>query len=144
MKTPPGRVQYKATASQLEAVSRAEAYMRRHLDGTPPLGRLCRLTGLSERSLRNAFYSVYGMSPTRYMRVLRLRGVHRALREGPSNRATVTTVATHYGFYELGRFAGTYRAAFGETPSDTLRRYDRRTERKSLPDAKGNGDVCTT
>ena len=34
---------------------------------------------------------------------------------------TVTDVAMAYGFFELGRFAGRYRHAFGEAPSRTLR-----------------------
>jgi transcriptional regulator GlxA family with amidase domain len=34
---------------------------------------------------------------------------------------TITDVATEHGFSEFGRFAGIYRGAFGETPSQTLR-----------------------
>jgi len=34
----------------------------------------------------------------------------------------VAEVARRFGFAELGRFAGTYRATFGETPSTTLQR----------------------
>ena len=34
----------------------------------------------------------------------------------------MTDVATLHGFYELGRFAGEYKALFGEAPSQTLHR----------------------
>jgi len=34
----------------------------------------------------------------------------------------VTRVATDFGFAHLSRFAGHYRAAFGESPSTTVRR----------------------
>ncbi len=35
---------------------------------------------------------------------------------------TVSDAGLHWGFWELGRFAGQYRRLFGELPSETLSR----------------------
>ena len=113
------------TASRLETVERAEAYVRAHPGTSVPISRLSRIVGLSERCLRNAFYGVRGMSPRRRFIAERLEDARRALRDGHGN-TTVTGVATRYGFYELGRFAASYKDAFGETPSATLRGTARR------------------
>ena len=79
------------------------------------------MVGLSERGLRNAFYDVRGMSPKQCMLQERLQSVRRVLRNRTVKGTTVTSVATDYGFYELGRFAGAYKQLFGEAPSATLR-----------------------
>jgi AraC family ethanolamine operon transcriptional activator len=34
--------------------------------------------------------------------------------------AAVTSIATRFGVWELGQFAGEYRQHFGELPSETL------------------------
>jgi len=47
--------------------------------------------------------------------------VRRALSHSRATGTTVTDIATEHGFFELGRFAGRYKAVFGETPSQTLR-----------------------
>ena len=99
----------------------AEAYWRARPAMTVSVARTCRMLGLSERALRNAFYSVRGVSPKRCMLAERLQNVHRALCKASTTRATVTAVAIDHGFYELGRFSVVYRQAFGETPSATLR-----------------------
>lgn len=110
-----------AAAWRRQAVERAEAYFRLSHEARVPLVRVCRIVGLSERGLRNAFYEVRGMSPKRCMLRERLINTHHALCEARGKQRTVTNVATENGFFELGRFAASYRQAFGEAPSETLR-----------------------
>lgn len=105
-------------AFQRTIVERAERYFRSHV--VVSLQPLCGIMGVSERTLRNAFYKVRGMSPKRCMLRMRLVEAHEALRHRVGY-TTVTEVATRCGFFELGRFAQRYKAAFGERPSDTLR-----------------------
>jgi transcriptional regulator GlxA family with amidase domain len=105
-------------------VERAEAFMVAHVTEPVPIGRLCVAIGVRERTLRKAFREMRGISPKRYAVRARLAGVRRALRHPDTIRPTVTAIATDFGFFELGRFAGLYKAAFGETPSATLRAAD--------------------
>ena len=114
-----------AAASQQEVVERAEAYMRSHLDAPIPLSTLSRLVGRSERSLRDAFYSVRGVSPKQYELAGRLQAVRDALSDVWTRPSSVTGVASYYGFFELGRFAVSYKERFGESPSVTLKRTHR-------------------
>ena len=72
------------------------------------------------------------MSPTAYLRVAALLEVRRALTEDPSARDAVTRAASDFGFWHLGRFAGHYRALFGESPSETVARARTRAESGDL------------
>lgn len=104
-----------------QIVKRLDAFLREHLDQPIHLAQLCDATGVSERSLRNACHAVCGTSPKRYLTRRRLEAVRLALAEARPGHDTVTRIATDYGFFELGRFAGIYSSTFGERPSDTLR-----------------------
>jgi transcriptional regulator GlxA family with amidase domain len=115
-----------ATKSHRETVQRVEAYLRAHFDSPMRVSTLSRMAGLSERGLRDAFYTVHGMSPKQWMLAERLKQVHRVLSGEKATPISVTGAATRYGFFELGRFAATYREAFGEVPSETLRGAMRR------------------
>ena len=109
-----------ASTGRSQIVRRAEAFFRRHLGEPVSIAQLSSIAGVSERSLRNAFYDVYTTSPKRYLRLWQLHQVRRALRTSDGQDSSVTDVATLHGFYELGRFAGEYKALFGEAPSQTL------------------------
>jgi AraC-like DNA-binding protein len=52
----------------------------------------------------------------------RMHLVHRALLRADPSKSTVTRIITDHGFWELGRFSVSYRALFGESPSETLQR----------------------
>jgi transcriptional regulator GlxA family with amidase domain len=125
-----------------ETVERVEAYLRAHIDSPLRVSTLSRVAGLSERGLRDAFYKVHGMSPKRWMLAERLNQVHGVLSDGESARISVTGAATRCGFYELGRFAATYREAFGEVPSETLRSAMRRSAETNAA-RKEHANACT-
>ena len=77
--------------------------------------------GVSIRTLHNAMTAVKGISLHKFMRLYRLWSVRNALlRAGPED--LIKTIALDNGFWHLGRFSRTYRAFFGESPSDTARR----------------------
>jgi AraC family ethanolamine operon transcriptional activator len=78
------------------------------------------MLGRTERVLRSACAECLGMSPNEYRRLRRLNRVRSALLHAQA-AASVSEIAAAFGITELGRFAGEYRTAFGETPSVTLR-----------------------
>jgi transcriptional regulator GlxA family with amidase domain len=77
---------------------------------------------VAQRTLNLACQEFLGESAVQYARNRRLDRVHERLLASDPATTLVTSVATQYGFWELGRFAKAYRLRFGERPSETLRR----------------------
>lgn len=75
--------------------------------------------GVGVRRIEQAFREQLGISPTAYLQRLRLEGARRDLLD---DALAVSDVAARWGFRHLGRFAGTYREHFGESPSETRHR----------------------
>lgn len=86
------------------------------------LPEICAGIGVSERNLRTCCQEHFGMGPIRYLWLRRIHLARRALLHTDPTNASVTSIAADHGFWELGRFAVEYRALFGESPRDTLRR----------------------
>jgi transcriptional regulator GlxA family with amidase domain len=77
---------------------------------------------LSVRALQDGFARELGVPPMKYLQQVRLRRARDLLRDASPVDTTVAAVASGLGLSHLGRFAAAYRRAFGESPSETLRR----------------------
>lgn len=73
------------------------------------------------RALQKGFQHHLGVSPMAYLRGVRLRRAREDLRSADPASSSVTTIAYHWGFTHLSRFASAYRDAYGELPARTLR-----------------------
>jgi AraC family ethanolamine operon transcriptional activator len=104
------------------AVKRALEYLDGDPQPPPTIPQLCRVAGVSERTLEYGFRERLGVTPVRYIKVLRLNRARSELNQASPRCETVASVALRHGFIELGRFACEYRQLFGERPSETLRR----------------------
>jgi len=92
------------------------------MDQSLYITEICKLIGVSERTLEMCCREKLGVGPKRFLLLRRLHLARRALRKAAPDAATVTDIATRYGFWHFGRFAGEYRSLFGEPPSVTLHR----------------------
>jgi AraC-like DNA-binding protein len=103
-------------------VARFEEFLEANPDRPLYLTEICPAIGVAERTLRAACEEHLGMGPIRFLTLRRMHLVRRALLHAHPSEATVTRIVTDQGFWELGRFSVAYRALFGESPSETLRR----------------------
>jgi AraC-like DNA-binding protein len=101
---------------------RIEEAIEANLGNPLSIVELSRMVGVPERRLRKLSQEQWGISPTRFLLLRRLHLARYALLRADPDSATVTKVALDMGFWELGRFAVTYKSLFGESPSATLRR----------------------
>lgn len=113
----------------LERVTRAGRLVRaaeRYIDeniGSPLTGaQIASACGVSVRALQLAFRDERETTPSAYIRERRLERVRNALLAADPAVHTVSRIALTWGFGNAGRFAGSYYAAFGEYPRDTLLR----------------------
>ena len=84
---------------------------------------LARIASVSVRTLQELYRRHLDTTPTEHLRTVRLGRVHQQLLASDPAGTTVTAVARRWGFVHIGRFAGAYRARYGEAPSATLRRH---------------------
>ncbi len=102
-------------------VRAAEEYISANAHLSLTLGDICLAAGVNSRTLQHSFLSKRRYSPMQFLRRVRMERV-RADLSRPGGKATVTEVASSWGFLHFGRFASEYHARFGEKPSETLQR----------------------
>jgi AraC-like DNA-binding protein len=90
-----------------------------HLDIT--VADVAAAANVTVRAIQLAFRRHLDTTPLAYLRRVRLEHTRRELLAADPERETVTAVAYRWGFPSTSRFAAQYRAAYGVTPSSTLR-----------------------
>jgi AraC family ethanolamine operon transcriptional activator len=113
-----GSDQDSATHTHWALVQRCVTRVNEAPDAAPTVTQLCTESGVSRRTLQNAFLRVLDMSPLAYIKAVRLKQAREALK----NARSVTDAATACGFWHFGHFSQDYYTLFGEHPSDTLKR----------------------
>ena len=100
------------------AVRRAIAYMEAHAAEPMTVDDAAAAASLSTRGLQYAFRRELGVTPTEYLRTVRLAAAHDDLVAGAGS--TVGEVARRWGFSNAARFARYYRDSYGQSPADTF------------------------
>ncbi len=78
--------------------------------------------GVSEQTLQNAFKSLFGFTPSKFLRNLKLNHVRRALIQADPDENAIVHIAKRWGFTHMGHFSRYFTDLFGENPSVTLKR----------------------
>ncbi len=92
-----------------------------HMDGNVSIQSLAKQYKISEQTLQNSFKSLFGFTPKRFLRLLKLNLVHYELQNSNPTQTTVSRIASKWGFVHMGRFSIYYRELFGIIPSETLK-----------------------
>jgi len=80
--------------------------------------QICALTGVSERTLQYAFRAKYKVSPSEYIKAVRLNNVKKELILSKGKNIKISTVAGKYCFWHMGQFAKDFKVQFGILPSE--------------------------
>ena len=114
--------------STSSAVKIVEEYIEANWDKPIDVPSMARVAKVSARSLFRQFKQDRGYSPADFAKRVRLDHA-RELLDHPSQGSSVTQIALRCGFQNPGHFARDFRLAFGELPSETLKKATRRLGR---------------
>jgi AraC family transcriptional regulator, ethanolamine operon transcriptional activator len=89
----------------------------------PGIGALAQALGVSRRHLQNCFLEAYGVNAAHILRVIRLNRVRNDILNALAHnrKLSIGDIAAEWGFWHWSRFSASYRAMFGELPSETMR-----------------------
>ena len=104
---------------RMHLLEEAHKLARMHKHHPLSLDEICTAAGMKRRTVQKYFNEIYGMGPTKYFRVRRLNGARADLLNGATS---ISKVALRWEFTHLGRFAGSYKTLFGESPKTTRER----------------------
>ena len=104
-----------------ETLKDAVSFIHRHATGDVSINDIAAAVHLTPRAVQYLFRRQLDVTPTEYMRRVRLHSAHQELIAGEPSNSTVTEIAHRWGFAHTGRFAVLYRQTFGQSPHATLK-----------------------
>ena len=78
--------------------------------------------GVSDKTLESSFKSLFGITPKRFIYLLKLNKAHEDLLLADAQTTNVSDISIKWGFANFGRFAHSYKTLFGVLPSETIRK----------------------
>ncbi len=99
-----------------------------HMDGKINIKTLAQEYAVSGHTLQTSFKALFGFTPKRFFRLLKLNHVYYDLKNADAQSSSVSKIAQKWGFTHMGRFSLYYKELFGENPSVTLKRALKKTE----------------
>ena len=99
-------------------------FIEAHADQPVTLADMAAAAHMSVRALQYSLKRHVDMTPSEYLRSVRLDRAHRDLLAADASQTTVGRIAQRWGFGNLGRFSRSYMERFGRLPSETLRDAD--------------------
>jgi AraC family ethanolamine operon transcriptional activator len=114
------------TLASYNALALARNYIDSNAFNPIKISDICKASHAQERMLERAFKDYFELTPSGYLRLVRLGHARQALKNN-EGATPISEIASNCGFSHLGRFAGYYRQQYNESPSDTLDTYQSNT-----------------
>jgi AraC-like DNA-binding protein len=102
-------------------VRRAEEFLRANAEEMVTIEKVAQAAGCSIRALQLAFRRFRNITPMGALHRIRLQQAREETAQSDGAQSVIE-IAAKFGFTNPGRFAGQYKRAFGEHPSEALRR----------------------
>lgn len=125
LETFPNNAQLDTTAADRQGVKaavlrRAIAFIDDNAHTDVSIVDIARHVNMTPRGVQYMFRRELDCTPMEYTRRVRLGHAHRELTAASADTSTVAQIATRWGFAHKGRFARSYRQAYGRSPHETL------------------------
>lgn len=121
-----GNIASKSRAN--DVVADALAVFVNNRNRIPSLSELCAASGVGPTRLFQCFEEIQGMSPYKYMRLMKLDEAYFLLSDRQNPPRSVKDVALSLGYEKPGRFAEQFKKQFGKLPSQVFYGPEQRAE----------------
>ncbi|WP_428561122.1 MAG: helix-turn-helix domain-containing protein [Solidesulfovibrio sp. DCME] len=111
----------KKSNSSKKIIKLVEEYIEANAERPLRLEDLVSLTGLSIRTIQEAFKKYRGYSPSHFLRERRLLTAHQILQQSPPD-VSILSIALSCGFTTHAHFSECYKKRFGITPLESLKK----------------------